>query len=99
MILVGGEVGGQPGRVRTMEAMDYLRKKAEKIAEKSLAGVSDAIYATGSAVGKGGSKVTSFFASSAGAVGSGIYEQCCDLVAAAGNMTKVHEVLAMDLNQ
>ena len=82
-----------------MEAMEYLRKKAETIAEKSLAGVSDAIYATGSAVGKGGSKVTSFFASSAGAVGSGIYEQCCDLVAAAGNMTKVHEVLAMDLDQ
>jgi len=76
--------------------MEYVKKKAEAITEKSLAGVSDAIYATGSIFGKGGSKVTSFLASSAGAVGSGIYGQCCNLVAAAGKMNKVQEALSMD---
>lgn len=48
-------------------------------------GVSDAIYATGSAVEKGGSKITTFFTSSAEAVGgfgSDIYDQACNLVGA-----------------
>jgi len=76
--------------------MSFIIKRAEAIAEKSLAGVSDAIYATGSVVGKGGSKVTSFLTSSAGVVGGfggGIYNQCCNLVGAATSTLRVQEAL------
>ncbi|XP_065899170.1 BAI1-associated protein 3-like isoform X2 [Dysidea avara] len=68
-------------------------KKAEALAEKSIAGVSDAIYATGSVVGKGGSKVTSFLTGSAEVVGGGIYNQCCNLVGAATSTLRVQEAL------
>ena len=79
-----------------MEFLSAAKKKAEELAEKSLAGVSDAIYATGNVVGKGGSLVTSFLTTSAGAVGEfggDIYDQCCNLVGAATSTKKVQEAL------
>lgn len=82
-----------------MEFITSARKSAERIVEKSFMGVSDAIYATGSAVEKGGSKVTSslssFLTSSVGAVGglgSDFYDQACNLVGAT-KTAKVQEVL------
>ena len=79
--------------------MDAIRKKAEQIVEKSVMGVSDAIYATGSAFEKGGSKVTSsissILTSSAGAVGEfggGIFNQAFNLVGAT-KTSQVQEVL------
>ena len=78
--------------------MDFItnaRKKAEQLVDKGFMGVSDAIYATGSAVEKGGSKVTSFITSSAGAVGEfggDIFDQACNLVGAT-KTSKVQELL------
>ena len=66
--------------------MDFIttaRKKTERWVEKGFMDVSDAIYATGSAVGKGGSKITSVLTSSVGAVGnfgSEVYDQAWNLV-------------------
>ena len=75
--------------------MNSIRKKAEQIVEKGVMGVSDAIHATGSAFERGGSKVTSFITSSAGAVGEfgeGIFNQACNLVGAT-KTSQVQEVL------
>ena len=78
--------------------MDFItttRKKAERFVEKGFMGVSDAIYATGSAFEKGGSKVTSFITSSAGAVGElggDIFDQACNLVGAT-KTSRVQELL------
>ena len=72
-----------------------VRKGAERMVEKGFMNVSDAIYATGSAFEKGGSKVTSLLASTAGAVGElggGIYDQACNLVGAT-KTSKVQEML------
>lgn len=75
-----------------MDFLNTARKKAEQIVEKGFMGVSDAIYATGSTFEKGGSMVTSFLASSAEAVGSGIYGQACNIVGVT-KTSKVQEVL------
>jgi len=79
-----------------MEFLSAAKKKAEELAEKSLASVSDAIYATGNVVGKGGSVVTTFLTTSVdefGKFGGDIYDQCCNLVGAATNMKEVQEAL------
>ena len=79
----------------TMEFISHARKKTERFVEKSVMGVSDAIYATGSAFEKGGSRltsgVTSFFASSAEAVGD-IGTGICNLVGAT-KTSKVQEMM------
>lgn len=78
-----------------MDLLTSARKKTERFVEKGFMGVSDAIYATGSALEKGGSKITSLFSSSAEAVGefgSGIFGQACNLVGAT-KTSKVQEVL------
>ena len=75
--------------------MNSIRKKAEQIVEKGVMGVSDVIYATGSVFERGGSKVTSFITSSAGAVGEfggGIFNQAFNLVGAT-KTSQVQEVL------
>jgi len=79
-----------------MEFFSAARKKAEELVEKSLTGVSDAIYATGDVVGRGGSIVTHLLTTSADAVGEfggDIYSQCCNLVGAATSTKKVQEAL------
>ena len=78
-----------------MDFFSTTKKKAEQFVEKGFMGVSDAIYATGSAFEKGGSKFTSLLTSSAGAVGEfggGIFDQACNLVGAT-KTSKVQEML------
>ena len=78
-----------------MAFITSTRKMAERFVEKGVMGVSDAIYATGSAFEKGGSKVTSFITSSAEAVGEfggDIFDQACNLVGAT-KTSKVQELL------
>ena len=57
------------------EFFSTAKKKAEEIAEKGLTDVSDAIYATGNVVKRGGSLVTSFLTTSVGEFGNDIYDQ------------------------
>ena len=78
-----------------MEFISHARRKTERLVEKSVMGVSDAIYATGSAFERGGSKitsgVTSLFATSAEAVGD-LGTGICNLVGAT-KTSKVQEIM------